>query len=274
MSAIEKHPDLHYSQGLNSIGATVLLGEGPEKCRTFLNRFLMWHGSPYCQASLKETNAVLGVLDTLISAIDPEYGSLLRSQPLLSLHMYALDSIMTWFSHASPSAEVGCQWHRLLSSRHPLLVVYAVAVLAVSKRDLVLREFAGSDAMAVSGPVHTILKRYPLSVSPTAVMAMADAWAVRLPPRDLLLASSEDTRETLKTVPVLWADASEIPNIWSSEEDGDRADAGLPKGLGSKAMAMADDPDALARSSGTAKTARISRAALARCVNQFSPHGG
>lgn len=272
--AIESSPELHYTQGLNSVGATVLLGEGPEKCRLFLRRFLAWHGSPYCRASLKETNAVLGVLDTLIVAMDPEYGALMRSQPLLSLHMYALDSVMTWFSHASPSAEIGCQWHRLLSARHPLMVVYAVAVLTVSKRDLVLREFAAADSMAIAGPVHMILKQYPLGVHPSEVMAVADAWALKLPPRDLLLASSEDTRDALMTVPALWADDSDIPNIWPSEasaEDGEAADAGVPPGLGSKAMAMSSDVGAVSRASSSAKTARLSRLELAECVNAFSP---
>lgn len=103
---VRARDDLHYVQGLSSVAAAVALHSGFGRARTFLQRFMALHGRAFTTASTKETEALLGVVDTIIFSLDPELGAVLRSDPVLASHLYA----MTWFAHTSESAAEAVAW--------------------------------------------------------------------------------------------------------------------------------------------------------------------
>lgn len=214
MAAVERSAAVHYYQGLNSVAAGALLTKGKEDAQVFLNAFLRVHGAAFCASTLKETQAVLGLVARLVQLLDPSLAALVDSDPVLAQYTSALGPLMTWHTHGSESAKEASTWLKELSSRHPLAVVYVAAAEVVGQRTKLRRAMTASSMEARCAAYGLIGKR-PERPAPADVLPLVDEWMARLPPRDLLLAAPDHTRRDLAEVTSLWLPVSSVPDIWT-----------------------------------------------------------
>ncbi|KAF8269510.1 hypothetical protein EI94DRAFT_1725205 [Lactarius quietus] len=134
-----RHPGLNYFQGFHDI-ATVL----------HLHRLRDSMGH-----TLEPLTAIMLILQRLLRLADPTYAALLEEHA--PLPYAALPHLLTLLAHATPTLPLIQHIFDYILVRPPLAIVYLVAAITLSRKDLVLKLSDGGD----EGMIHSVLTGLP-----------------------------------------------------------------------------------------------------------------
>ncbi|KAG7094925.1 hypothetical protein E1B28_005731 [Marasmius oreades] len=155
VSLFRRRPRLHYFQGFHDV-VTVLFLTLPEEVQVECVEKLSLHRLRDSMGpSLEPVLGLLRFMNALLRVIDPEYAATLeQSTPL---PYFALSNLLTLFSHDMPTLPLIQHVFDYLLCRPPIMVVYLVTAITLSRKAEVKRlQEEGDDGM-----MHSLLANLP-----------------------------------------------------------------------------------------------------------------
>ena len=148
-----------YYQGAHDIATVLLLEVGPMHAPRVL-RHAVRHGlAGYARTDLAPAaTALLDILLLMLRELAPHVGAAVADAGL-SPPLFALPWLLTWFAHSVPSARTAARLFDVFLVGHPLLPLYAAAVLLRRCGE------AAATAAADAGELHMGLQSLPSLLS-------------------------------------------------------------------------------------------------------------
>ncbi|KAH8979834.1 rab-GTPase-TBC domain-containing protein [Lactarius akahatsu] len=150
-----RHPGLNYFQGFHDIATVLQLTLPPELALPSLEKLSLHRLRDSMGHTLEPLTALMLILQRLLRLADPPYAALLEDHA--PLPYAALPHLLTLLAHATPTLPLIQHIFDYLLVRSPLAIVYLVAAITLSRKDLVLKLGEGSD----EGMIHSVLTGLP-----------------------------------------------------------------------------------------------------------------
>ncbi|KAH9172749.1 rab-GTPase-TBC domain-containing protein [Lactarius sanguifluus] len=150
-----RHPGLNYFQGFHDIATVLQLTLPPELALPSLEKLSLHRLRDSMGHTLEPLIALMLILQRLLRLADPPYAALLEDHA--PLPYAALPHLLTLLAHATPTLSLIQHIFDYLLVRPPLAIVYLVAAITLSRKDLVLKLGEGGD----EGMIHSVLTGLP-----------------------------------------------------------------------------------------------------------------
>ncbi|KAH9074330.1 rab-GTPase-TBC domain-containing protein [Lactarius deliciosus] len=150
-----RHPGLNYFQGFHDIATVLQLTLPPELALPSLEKLSLHRLRDSMGHTLEPLTALMLILQRLLRLADPPYAALLEDHA--PLPYAALPHLLTLLAHATPTLPLIQHIFDYLLVRPPLAIVYLVAAITLSRKDLVLKLGEGGD----EGMIHSVLTGLP-----------------------------------------------------------------------------------------------------------------
>ncbi|KAH9057204.1 rab-GTPase-TBC domain-containing protein [Lactarius vividus] len=150
-----RHPGLNYFQGFHDIATVLQLTLPPELALPSLEKLSLHRLRDSMGHTLEPLTALMLILQRLLRLADPPYAALLEDHA--PLPYAALPHLLTLLAHATPTLPLIQHIFDYLLVRPPLGIVYLVAAITLSRKDLVLKLGEGGD----EGMIHSVLTGLP-----------------------------------------------------------------------------------------------------------------
>ncbi|KAI9438735.1 rab-GTPase-TBC domain-containing protein [Lactarius indigo] len=150
-----RHPGLNYFQGFHDIATVLQLTLPPELALPSLEKLSLHRLRDSMGHTLEPLTALMIILQRLLRLADPPYATLLEDHA--PLPYAALPHLLTLLAHATPTLPLIQHIFDYLLVRPPLAIVYLVAAITLSRKDLVLKLGEGGD----EGMIHSVLTGLP-----------------------------------------------------------------------------------------------------------------
>ncbi|KAH9003558.1 rab-GTPase-TBC domain-containing protein [Lactarius hatsudake] len=150
-----RHPGLNYFQGFHDIATVLQLTLPPELALPSLEKLSLHRLRDSMGHTLEPLTALMLILQRLLRLADSPYAALLEDHA--PLPYAALPHLLTLLAHATPTLPLIQHIFDYLLVRPPLAIVYLVAAITLSRKDLVLKLGEGGD----EGMIHSVLTGLP-----------------------------------------------------------------------------------------------------------------
>lgn len=150
-----RHPGLNYFQGFHDIATVLQLTLPPELALPALEKLSLHRLRDSMGHTLEPLTALMLILQRLLRLADPPYAALLEEHA--PLPYAALPHLLTLLAHATPTLPLIQHIFDYLLVRPPLAIVYLVAAITLSRKDLILKLGEGGD----EGMIHSVLTGLP-----------------------------------------------------------------------------------------------------------------
>lgn len=146
---------MNYFQGFHDIATVLQLTLPPELALPSLEKLSLHRLRDSMGHTLEPLTALMLILQRLLRLADPPYAALLEDHA--PLPYAALPHLLTLLAHATPTLPLIQHIFDYLLVRPPLAIVYLVAAITLSRKDLVLKLGEGGD----EGMIHSVLTGLP-----------------------------------------------------------------------------------------------------------------
>ncbi|KAI9456376.1 rab-GTPase-TBC domain-containing protein [Lactarius psammicola] len=150
-----RYPGLNYFQGFHDIATVLQLTLPPELALPALEKLSLHRLRDSMGHTLEPLTALMLILQRLLRLADPPYAALLEEHA--PLPYAALPHLLTLLAHATPTLPLIQHIFDYLLVRPPLAIVYLVAAITLSRKDLVLKLGEGGE----EGMIHSVLTGLP-----------------------------------------------------------------------------------------------------------------
>ncbi|KAI9509280.1 rab-GTPase-TBC domain-containing protein [Russula earlei] len=150
-----RRPGLNYFQGFHDIATVFQLTLPPEIALYALEKLSLHRLRDSMGDTLEPLTGLMLILQRLLRLADPSYAMFLEEHA--PLPYAALPHLLTLFAHAAPTLPLIQHIFDYLLVRPPLIIVYLVAAMTLTRKDQVLKVGDGDD----EGMIHSVLTGLP-----------------------------------------------------------------------------------------------------------------
>ncbi|KAI9508321.1 rab-GTPase-TBC domain-containing protein [Russula earlei] len=150
-----RRPGLNYFQGFHDIATVFQLTLPPEIALYALEKLSLHRLRDSMGDTLEPLTGLMLILQRLLRLADPTYAMFLEEHA--PLPYAALPHLLTLFAHAAPTLPLIQHIFDYLLVRPPLIIVYLVAAMTLTRKDQVLKVGDGDD----EGMIHSVLTGLP-----------------------------------------------------------------------------------------------------------------
>ncbi|KAI0288355.1 rab-GTPase-TBC domain-containing protein [Russula brevipes] len=155
VQVFRRRPGLNYFQGFHDIATVIQLTLPPDVALHALEKLSLHRLRDSMGHTLEPLTGLMCILQRLLRLADPRYAALLEEHA--PLPYAALPHLLTLFAHATPTLPLIQHIFDFLLVRPPLIIVYLVAAVTLSRKDQVVGICGGGD----EGMIHSVLTGLP-----------------------------------------------------------------------------------------------------------------
>jgi hypothetical protein len=174
-----EHPSLNYYQGYHDVVTVFLMVLGEQRAYQLVEKASLHFFRESMRPDFKQVTLALQLIMPLFQIEDPEFHKYLVASEVEPF--FALPWLITWFAHHLTDLSKVTRIYDAFLSAHPLFPLYFCAVVALSRRDTLLREVECEFAM-----VHCHLTKLPQDMPIEDFLEQALDMFERTSPEDLI----------------------------------------------------------------------------------------